>query len=117
MKKLSDFEDDKGIEIAAKILEIIMVILQDDRNEEMKGEENIIKMVSTFMKNSPAEMRQIFAILSEQDPETYHCNGAEAMTNMLILINDPVVVSLFISPSQMGDATSSGSPTENTEEN
>lgn len=115
MKKLSDFKDEKGIEVAAEILEIVMVILADDRNAAMKGEENAGKMFATFMKNSPAEMRHIFAILSEEDPATYHCNGAEAMSNMLIMTQDPILVGLFISPSQMGDATSSGSAQENTE--
>lgn len=113
MKKLSDFKDGKGIEIAARVLAVIMDILSDQRNLAQKGERNAVKMFSAFMENSPEKMKDIFAILSEVDPKDYHCNGAEALTNMLLLANDPVIISLFTSQSQMRDATSSGSATEN----
>ena len=114
MKKLSDFKDGKGIEVAARLLEIIMDILADQKNLEQKGETNPVKMFSAFMANSPEKMREMFAVLSECDPAEYHCNGAEALTNMLLLANDPVLISLFISQSQMRDATSSGSVSGNT---
>lgn len=115
MKKLSDFQDEKGIEIASDLLGIILDILADKKNQAQSTEKNPIKMFSAFMKNSPAEMRRIFAILSEEDPAEYHCNGAQAMENMLVLSNDPILIGLFISQGQTGDATSSGSASENTE--
>lgn len=114
MKKLSDFKDGKGIEIASRVLAVIMDILSDQRNMAQKGESNPVKMFSAFMENSPEKMKDIFAILSETDPKEYHCNGAEALTNMLLLANDPVIISLFTSQSQMRDATSSGSAAEST---
>lgn len=116
MRKLSDFKDGKGIEIAAKVLAVIMDILSDQRNLAQKNETNAVKMFSSFMENSPEKMKEIFAILSEADPMKYHCDGAEALTNMLLLANDPVIISLFTSQSQRRDATSSGSAAESTEE-
>lgn len=116
MKKLSDFKDDKGIVIAAQVLAIIMDIFSDQKNLEQRNENNPVKMFSAFMANSPAKMQEMFAVLSECDPADYHCDGAEALTNMLLLANDPVLISLFTSQSQMRDATSSGSVSENTEE-
>lgn len=116
MKKLSDFRDSKGIETAAKILAVIMDMLSDQRNMNQKNQTNPVKMFSAFMENSPDKMKEIFAILSETDVADYHCNGAEALTNMLLLANDPVIISLFISQSQTRDAASSGSASENTEE-
>ena len=116
MKKLSDFKDAQGIVIASKILSVIMDILADKRNMAMSGETNVVKMFTAFMGNSPEKMCEIFAILSEKDAREYHCDGAEAMANMLILANDPILVSLFTWQSQTGDANSSGSVSENTEE-
>ena len=116
MKKLSDFKDEKGIEIAAKVLSVIMDILANKKNEKQTESKTPLAMFSAFMENSPSEMKRIFAILSEDESGEYTCNGAEAMTNMLILANDPILVGLFISQSRTGGATSSGSASENTEE-
>lgn len=116
MKKLSDFEGEKGIEIAANILGVIMEMLSDARNSAQKAETSPLKMFSTFMANSPSKMMEIFAMLSETPLEKYEIDGAEAMKNMLILANDPVIVGLFISQSRSGDAKSSGSVSGNTTE-
>ena len=116
MKKLSDFEDARGIEVASKVLAVIMDILSDKRNLALNGETNAVKMFTAFMANSPDKMKEIFAILSEKDVREYHCNGAEAMANMLLLANDPIIVGLFTLQSQKGDAISSGSASESTED-
>ena len=116
MKKLSDFKDAEGIVVASKVLAVIMDILSDKRNLAMNGETNAVKMFTAFMVNSPDKMKEIFAILSEKDVREYHCDGAEAMTNMLLLANDPIVVGLFTLQSQKGDANSSGSVSVSTEE-
>ena len=116
MKKLYDFKDDNGIEIASDVLSVIMEMLADERNRAQQGEKNRFKMFTAFMRNTPEKMREIFAILSEEDVKSYHCDGADAMTNMMILANDPIILGLFLSQSQTGDAKSSGSAVENTEE-
>lgn len=116
MKKLSDFKDVEGIVAASKVLAVIMEMLSDKRNFSMKSEKNPVQMFSAFMGNSPEKMKKIFAILSETDPESYHCDGAEALANMLLMANDPIIVGLFTSQSQRGDASSFGSVSENTEE-
>jgi hypothetical protein len=115
MKKLSDFKDEKGIVVASQILSVIMEILADKKNLEQSGKSPAV-MFGEFMKNCPVEMKKIFAILSEEDPESYHCDGTEAIMNMMVLANDPVILSLFISQGQTGDAKSSASVLENTEE-
>ena len=116
MKKLSDFKDEKGIEIASEVLSVIMEMLADERNRSQEKEKNRFKMFTAFMKNSPEKMKEIFAILSEKDAKSYHCDGAEAMTNIMIMANDPIMLGLFLSQSQTGDAKSSGSVSGNTEE-
>lgn len=116
MKQLSEYKDTEGIVKASQILSIIMTILSNDKNMAMKNETNPFVMFSTFMENSPEEMKRIFAILSDTDPKEYHCDGAEALQNMLVLANDSIIVQLFISQRQTGDAKSSASRSENTEE-
>jgi hypothetical protein len=112
MKKLSDFKGVDGIVIGAKVLEVIMEMLQDQRNMSLKDEPSTIKMFTGIMENSPDKMMKIFAILSEKEPAEYECDGAEAMTNMLLLANDPVIISLFTSQGRKRDAIASGSATE-----
>lgn len=116
MKKLSDFSGEKGIRVASQVLSRIMRVLGNAKNLDMKGERNAVIMFTAFMENSPKEMQEIFAILSEKDPDEYECDAAEAMMNMLILANDPIIVQLFSSQRQKGDATSSGSASGNTKE-
>ncbi len=116
MKKLSDFKDEKAIVIVAQLLEPIMTILANPENGKFKGEQNGLKMFSGFLANSPKAMMQIFAILSEQDAETYHCDGVDAVTNLMTLVSDDRLIELFTSQGQTGDATSSGSASESIEE-
>ena len=64
MKKLADFKNEEGIVVASKILPIIIEILSVEKNRESENEKNPLAMFSNFMKNSPAEMKRIFAIIS-----------------------------------------------------
>lgn len=115
MKKLSDFKGRDGIIVASKLTGIIMTILANKVNHDLKNETNPLKLFTAFTENNPDEMMEIFAILCEKDPKNYNPDGSEAMTNLLMLAADPLIVGLFISQGQMGDATSSASPSENTE--
>ena len=115
MKKLSDFKGRDGIVVASKLTGIIMTILANKVNHDLKDEKNPLKLFTAFTENNPDEMMEIFAILSEKDPKNYNPDGAEAMTNLLTLAADPLIVGLFISQGQKGDATSSASHSENTE--
>ena len=115
MKRLQDFQGNEAIVVAAKVLGVIIDILKDPKNAVLKGEKNGVVMFTTFMQNTPEKMKQIFAILSEKEPAEYTCNGTEAIFNMMVLANDPIIMSLFTAQSQKRDATSSGSASENTE--
>lgn len=116
MKKLSDFKGVDGIVVGAKVLGVVMEMLTDQRNMAQRGEEDPIKMFTAFMQNSPGKMMEIFAILSEVEPAEYECDGAQAMTNMLVLANDSIFFNLFTLQSQKRDATASGSATESAAE-
>lgn len=116
MKKLSDFKDEKAVVVVAQLLEPIIAIVTNPENGKFKDEQNGFKMFSGFLTNSPRAMMQIFAILSEQDVETYHCDGVEVTKNLMTLVSDSRLIELFTSQGQTGDATSSGSASENIEE-
>ena len=116
MKKLSDFNDESAIVVVAKLIDPVMVILTNPDNKKFKGEKSSVKMFSGFLANSPKAMMEIFAILSEQDVENYHCDGAEVAKNLITLVADDRLIELFISQGQTGDANASGSASENIEE-
>lgn len=116
MKKLSDFTGDKGFQIAADVFVVAIEMLRDERNQQQKDEKSPVKMISAFLRNTPDKMRELFAILSETDPKEYQCDGAEALTNVMMLASDPIFLGLFCSQGRTGDAKSSGSVLENTKE-
>lgn len=115
MKRLQDFKGSEAIVTAARVLGVMIEVLKHPKNAEMKGEQNGVIMFTTFMQNTPEKMMEIFAILSEKDPAEYTCDGTEALLNMMVLANDPIIMSLFIAQGQKRDATSSGSASANTE--
>ena len=116
MKRLSDFKDENAIVVVAQLLEPIMTIVTNPGNGKFKDEKNGFKMFSGFLSNSPKAMMDIFAILSEQDADNYHCDGVEVTKNLMTLVSDSRLLELFTSQGQTGDATSSGSASENTVE-
>lgn len=107
MKKLSEFEGVEGVEKAAEVMEEITEISANEKNT-VDNNDSLIKMYTMFMKNNPRNMMNIFAILSDEDPKEYTCNGAEAVQNMYFLISDRLVNTLFISQVRKTGATSSG---------
>lgn len=116
MNKLSDFKDEAAIVVVAELLSPIMTIFTNPKNQELKNEKNAFAMFGGFFKNSPRAMMDIFAILSEEDPATYHCDGIDVAKNIVSLVSDQKLIELFVSQGQTGDAISSASVSENTEE-
>lgn len=109
MKKLSDFKDEQGAVIVARLLPPIFEIVQNAANEKAKNKAPI-EFVSAMLENSPRATMTIFAILSEVEPDEYHTNGAEVLGNVLKLANDEDLMGLF--GLQRQTKTSSGSASE-----
>lgn len=116
MRKLSDFKDEQAIIVVANLIEPILEIFANQENKKLGEEKNGFKMFSTFLSNSPGAMMKIFAILNEENPETYHCDGVDVAKNLMEVISDNRLIELFISQGQKGDAKSSASALVNTEE-
>lgn len=109
MKKLSDFKDEQGAIVVAKLLPPIFEIIQNAANSDAKDKAPI-EFVSQMLQNSPGATKTIFAILSEVEPEDYHTNAVEILQNVVTLATDDDLMSLFGLRRQT--ETSSGSASE-----
>ena len=118
MKKLSDFKGAAAMAVATKLTRVIMAILADERNRAIKEGAANWELFTSLAENNPDEMTEILAIMNEKTVEEYEheCDGNKVMTDLLSLASDPLIIGLFISRGQKGDATSSVSRSENTEE-
>ena len=116
MKQLSEFTDERGVQVAADVLCALTNIRKNEKNKkyfESGKDLTVAEMLSEAMKNTPEEMMKIFAVLSEKDPAEYHCTASEAMINTMLLAADNSFLLLFISQSREAKAaTSSGSVSE-----
>lgn len=94
--KLSEFKDEKAIEVVAKILEPISVIVANSKTKINKGD-NAAKLASELLTNNPKEVKDILAILSDKPKEEYHCTAATVMRDVIEMFSDEELLSLFIS--------------------
>lgn len=112
MKRLSEFNDERGIEVIAELLDPIYGIVSNVKNAEAK-DKGLIPFAQAMLKNSAKEVMHIFAILGETKPEDFHCNAAQALQNAVKLFDDAELMELFGLQSEI--TTSAGSASENTE--
>ena len=112
MKRLSDFKDEEGVAVVAKLLNPIANIVTNAKNAKA-NKEAPIAFVASMLENSPKDVMEIFAILNEVPPEEYHCTGASLMGDTIKLASDAELMALFGLQSQT--ETSSGSASESTE--
>ncbi len=110
--KLSEFKDEKGIEVVAKLLVPICNIVANPENEKAK-DKNRAAFLCSMLQNSPKDVMDMLAILNDQNPEDYHCNAASVLKNVLELATDKELMELFGAQGKTG--VSSGSASENTE--
>jgi len=110
--KLSDFKDEKAIEVVAKLLEPIGNIASNESNADAKGK-SMGAFVSSLLQNNTKDVMAMLAILNDQNPEDYHCTAASVLVDAFSMLNDPALMQLF--GLQSKTAASSGSASENTE--
>lgn len=110
--KLSEFKDEKGIEVVAKLLVPISQIVSNEKNKEARGK-TVLEFASAMLLNSQKAVKDMLAILDDKDPEEYHCTAATVLFDVMNMLNDPELMQLF--GLQSGTKTSSGSVSENIE--
>lgn len=111
--KLSDIKGARGFEVLGEIIEPILTIFQDQEIRDLI-KTNRIKGISAALKKYKNELLVIMAALEGVEVEKYEPDLFKIASNIAELLNDPAVLSLFISAGQTTE-TSSGSASENTE--
>lgn len=106
MKKLSEFRDEQGAIVVAKLLKPIFAILQNASNANSRSG-TAIDFVTAMLSNSPKDVLEIFAILNETEPDEYHTNAAMILGDVVTLASDDELMALF--GLQRQTQTSSGS--------
>ena len=92
--RLSDFKDEKGVEVVAKLLAPIGNIASNPKNADARGNGNMA-FAAAMLQNSPRDVMDMLAILNEQDPADYHCSAATVLMDVFNMISDPELLALF----------------------
>ena len=114
--KLSDYQDEKALDMLADLLEPVSEICTDDEIKKIyRAKQSNLKLVKAIIKNHKKAIIEILAIMDDVPVEEYHANIFTLPAKILEILNDPDFIGLFQSQGQVADKTSSGSATENTE--
>lgn len=112
--RLSEFKDEKGVEVVAKLLVPIGNIAADKEMANIqKDSVHMGDFASLLLQKHPQDVMAMLAVLNDQDPEDYHCTAATVLVDVFNMISDPELMMLF--GLQRQTAASSGSASENTE--
>ena len=113
MKQLSQFKNEDGVIVVAKLLNPISRIVLKMKDEGKKPKGSAVEFLSQVLADSPKDIMEIFAILSETPVEEYECNAASLLMDTIKLAADKEFMELFGLQSQT--PTSSGSVSGSTE--
>lgn len=113
--KLSDFKDEKGVEVVAKLLVPIGNIANNAKNADAKDKGGLA-FASALLQNNKRDVMDMFAILNDADPKDYHCDGATVLADTFNMISDPALLALFglqrQTPASSGSASTTGEAAE-----
>lgn len=118
MRNFSEIKNGDAIDLLADILEPAAEIFSDKAIEEAfsSGKPKIV-VAKAILKGHKSSLLEIFAAMDGVPVEEYSCNVITIVKDLITLLNDPEISSFFSSADQKKGAESSGSATENTEEN
>ena len=113
--KLSEYQGEAALDILADLIEPAGEIMTDKEICEV-FKKNRFKAIGLAIKNHKKAVMKIMATMDGVPVDEYKCNVFTLPVKILELLNDPDIVQLFTYQGQTGDANSSGSASENTEE-
>lgn len=113
--KLSEYQGEAALDILADLIEPVGEIMTDKEIGDV-FKKNRFKAIVLAIKNHKNAVMKIMATIDGVPVEEYKCNVFTLPVKILELLNDPDIVQLFTYQGQTGDANSSGSASENTEE-
>ena len=121
--RLSDFKGEAALDVLADIIDPLANILTDAEIQKLSKQENtpILAMVKPAIKNHKHDLIEILARLDEKPVDEYEKTMSlfTLPKQVLELLNDPEVQSLFQQQGQITQNSFAGSTsaTENTEAN
>lgn len=92
--KLSEFKDEKAIEVVARLLVPIGNIVKNRDNANARGGSNL-EFASAILANNPSDVKDMLAILNDVDPSEYHCNAATVIFDVMNMLADEQLLQLF----------------------
>lgn len=118
--RLSDFKDEHAIDVLADLLEPAAAIISNPEvakvaNKVDDGIKGKMEFAKAMLKNSREAVLEILAILSDTPAEEYHCNAATVIKDLLDILSDEELLTVFGLRQKKSDDESSGSAMENTE--
>lgn len=114
--KLSEYKGEQALDLLADIIEPASKIMADKEVLDTLRNTNKAAAIKVAIKRHKQELIEIMAALDGEDPQKYEVGFLTLPIKLLEILNDKELMSLFHSQGQTGDATSSGSASENTEE-
>ena len=112
--KLSDFKGEEALDLMADLLEPATEILNDEKTKALRGLP-YVKVAQHILKHHKKNTLKIYELLYKEDGK--EATPIKLLTMLVDVLSDEDLQSLFTSQGQNTDRTSSGSATENTEEN
>lgn len=92
--KLSDFKDEKAIEVVANLLVPIQKIVSNPETAKAKGK-SMLEFASAMLLNNKRETMDMLAILADVDPAEYHCTAASVLFDTMNMLSDDELMRLF----------------------
>lgn len=113
--KLSDFKDEKALELLADLIEPAAEIFSDTEIRKTASGKSYAAVVGVAIKRHKSAVLAILAALDGVPVEEYHCNVMTLPMKLLEIVNDPDMMQLFQFAGQTEEQNPSGSLMENTE--
>lgn len=115
--RLSDYENEDALDLLANIMLPASEIMMDKEVVKLyKSNKPVIHTVALILKNHKRSAIEIVAALHREDPDKVRFNAITLANDVLELLNDPELLQVFTSQSQITDSKPSGSATANTGE-
>ena len=116
MKKLSEYRNEEALNLLADIIEPCVVVFGDPDFIKVARSKDTVEIIKCLLKSHQKSVIEILATLEGVPVEKYECNLATLPVTILQIVNDSDLIHFFKSQGQELVQTSSGSATENTED-
>ena len=115
--RLSDYENEEAVEVLADMIEPAATIMADPKVAEMfnSGKPKIL-LVKYALKEYKKSVVELIAALHRQKPKEFRFTMISLVKDLLDILNDPELQSVFTLQGQETEGEHSGAVTETTTE-